>query len=544
MCNIELRAEFLQLLDNADNMYDLIACCYRELIFYRPNRHKQFITGCIDNLGKEKTYKPYAKNFRQLRTDLTNLFLRMNVRQGDEGSGYNQSECVRRLLRYLQSFTLPDDKCLYEDAMAIVFFYVLEAMDHYIKNEIRELSVYDRMPSGVLNKNYETTECYVYFKEQRSFLDEAYSIGKKGFRKPLRAVKLGEKFTTIQIVNKNQLLDSAGIPVIKYVQNKAADYKNGIRICYIPYIGFRTFSFHNRDEEKPCGIKEHPSGLFYIDYDNWNEEEHEKYLLILLQKAIEKQPHIIVFPEFVMSPSLLKSLQKHLMNNTIKNGKKNLQVVVAGSTYEKSIDDRWNNVSHILSGSGREIGKYYKFTPYSDEEAPQAHGAQQNDDEDDAAKYYNNCEILSDPGLECTIIDVEGIGRILPAICRDVIEGEYTEKLAQVFNPSLLIIPAWSGSVKSFDTRILSITNTAHTAALMCNCCDAVPKKNNEVGTLYLPQKDERVMKAIPKYLERRCACKNDCKNKNGCLYLIDIIMNEGILKSNVEQIYGLDIEI
>lgn len=132
----------------------------------------------------------------------------------------------------------------------------------------------------------------------------------------------------------------------------------------------------------------------------------------------------------------------------------------------------------------------------------------------------------------------------MPGICRDIIDGEYTEKLARVFNPSMIIVPAWSKSVKSFDARVLSITDTAHSAALLCNCCNAVPSENLEVGTLYLPQKMERAMKATPKYLIRECNCQNSCREKEGCLYLIDITMNDGVFKSNIQRIHGLDIEL
>lgn len=62
-------------------------------------------------------------------------------------------------------------------------------------------------------------------------------------------------------------------------------------------------------------------------------------------------------------------------------------------------------------------------------------------------QYCENCEILSDPGEECILIDIDGIGRVLPAICRDVIDGDFTLRLANLFMPSFLMVPAWSRAI-------------------------------------------------------------------------------------------------
>ena len=46
--------------------------------------------------------------------------------------------------------------------------------------------------------------------------------------------------------------------------------------------------------------------------------------------------------------------------------------------------------------------------------------------------------------------------------------------------PSLLIVPAWSKSINSFDARLISLADTIHTSALVCNC-RPIPTRSNSV---------------------------------------------------------------
>lgn len=76
-----------------------------------------------------------------------------------------------------EKFTLPQSPgCSNDKSMSIVFFFILESLDTYIRQNTITLEQYGLPPNiGPLNKNGNTLGCFVYIKERSSFLDGAYS---------------------------------------------------------------------------------------------------------------------------------------------------------------------------------------------------------------------------------------------------------------------------------------------------------------------------------------------------------------------------------
>ena len=272
----------------------------------------------------------------------------------------------------------------------------------------------------------------------------------------------------------------------------------------------------------------------YIDYDK-EEEDDVQRVIALLQSAINGNTNIIVFPEFIMSPKMFKGIKNHLKKLDSAQ-KSNLFLVLAGTCYHWD-KEKGNNILHILNANGVEIGSYYKHSPFLMQAEEKIHGAllqpkeeadlqaqpEQETNSHRQRRYLENCEILSDPGKECTIIDVDVVGRILPAICRDVIDGQ-TESLSNLFVPSFLVVPAWSQSITSFDTRFLTLANTIHTVSLLCNCCNAVKGIDKKVtGKIVVPQKQGTRMDALPQDITRVKDCTLFCQNHGGCVVQVEI---------------------
>ena len=116
----------------------------------------------------------------------------------------------------------------------------------------------------------------------------------------------------------------------------------------------------------------------------------------------------------------------------------------------------------ILDVWADEIGKYYKNSPYTKKKR---------------GKYgYEMYEALSDPGKYCDLIAVEGIGTFLPAICRDVIDGKYTEEIVRLLHPFCVVISAWSPSIMSFKIRLLELPEIFFTNSIFVIACSAVGK--------------------------------------------------------------------
>ncbi len=259
---------------------------------------------------------------------------------------------------------------------------------------------------------------------------------------------------------------------------------------------------------------------FSIEYSEDLEKKYElpSKAVGLLKQAIENGANIIIFPEFVMSPGMRKAVEDYLKQTMHKE----VVAVFAGTTFERERRDKMNNVMHIYNGRGVEIGKYYKYSFYNET----------NDREEAECNLlrYKLIEYLTDPGQECTLFSVQNIGLILPSVCRDIIEGVYTDYLAKLFQPDLIVIPAWSKSAESFTVPMRHYADTLHATSVLCNCCNALQYgKINRIGgkkisAACVPKKNKSVMEA-DFYDDagdgRTCHayyCGHKCNNGNGCI--------------------------
>lgn len=535
---MQLQQDFIDSIYQADNEYDIIAVCYRELLIYKEDNDNDFITR-VGHLSKDPQYGPYEEVFVILRQHILEIAQKMHT--SDEGAGISFEEFQKRLILEFTQFRCPNG-LTENDCMPICIFYILEGLDGYI--EKNQKLVYDTCKSyGPLNKGV-GSECFlVYLQERTSFLSGAYGA-QAGFRKPQRATHINSIFHMFLVFAKDK---PSCVPQIKPILlngrcRKTICEEKKLVISDIPYIGFKTFQMQSIERSQPCESKD-IEGAFYIKYCiEWDDANIQR-ILVLLDLAIEQGSHIIVFPEFIMSGGMLKAIQNHL--GELEYQKKNqLLLVLAGTHYYWDEEKKQgNNVLHILNANGKEIGTYYKYSPFRVQSEERMHGADLSaagsSSVTDYRQYYKCCEILSDPGKECTLIDIEGIGRVLPAVCRDVIDGEYTLYLANTFMPSLLLIPAWSGSVYSFDTKLKSMANEIHTASLLCNCCDAVADRKKVIGRFCTPAKQNTRMEAKVLSISREAKCKKSCRNKKGCIMQIEVDFSCGQPKSRMVGIYS-----
>lgn len=527
---VRLRLEFMNSFRHADE-YEAIGLCYQELYRYVPNASKGFVAQHIDRIKRKGKDVEIVQRFERLRGDLLKT-----VQAAAESFGSDFGELNSKLLSMIRAFSCPRsfDR---NTAIAIAAFYLIEALDSYVYISLQYMSEFgewSRDGYGPMNQGTSKRKCLVYLKMHRTFLSGAYKNKRDGFRTPLNGEGLGDIFPTIQIVDKYKLTSQAGIPRIVPVKPsddiKNAIAKNGrFRIAAIPFIGFDSFRFHEVGTAEPCPPRVVPKGRFYVEYPQELEEENIRLITQLLELSIQKGANIIVFPEFIMSRSMRESIIQCL-SRMGSSRQSQLVLVFAGTTYEFTPHGKGNNVLYVINARGSEIARYYKYSPFCKDNRPDAPSAKIGDD---SPFYFESLELLSDPGKECALFDVEGIGRILPAICRDVVDGEYTSGLVKIFSPHLLLIPAWSSSVASFDTYLSHYANTIHTASLLCNCCDAVTADDADeaptpIGRFCLPEKVGTIMNACPKSICRPAGCRDRCREQGGCVVMIDIDFSRG----------------
>lgn len=250
--------------------------------------------------------------------------------------------------------------------------------------------------------------------------------------------------------------------------------------------------------------------VFEVEYTAWHKKNAISIALKLLDEAIKQQANIVIFPEFVCSMELQEAMQEHLQQCYKKSPRsmKTLLFVVAGSGWTE--DD--NNVSCIFSYNGRLLGRQYKQVNYYKI--------------DDVSKK-GHVEGLENPGQEMTICEVEGIGQIMFAICRDVSERGNTGQLARIFRPQFLLVPAWSPSVHNgFEQQFEEIIEQNHrTCCVVCNCCEAFGtfgEKKKLNGIIATPYKEESLVRGMVSPLERGNVCWQDgaC---GSCLFLVEL---------------------
>lgn len=517
---MELKEDFVNNLWQSQSVFDVVGVCYCELLKYVKDSEVRFIMHAV-HMASEENLEDESLPFEKLRTTI--LALAQQIDANSEQAGIGFSEFRTRLLQELNFFACSTSL---SGSFPICIFYVLEALDSYVENHLED--VRDSFLHGPLNKGQSRKHCLVYLQEHESFLSGAYTVEtRNGFRKPYKPTRIGTMFRTILLMQCDSL---PCVPVIKPVLiPERADCKKSIlqdkrfRIASIPYIGFDTFKFHEKGKSEPCSLGSFPEGEFYVDYPPELETQNIERIERLLGLAIRREANIVIFPEFIMSDSMRNTVASYLRN--LEPAKRNhLLLVIAGTSYRWDGESEGDNILYMYNSRGVELGKYYKYSPFIEQSEQRFHGTDLFPKKDGLPNYIRRCEILSNPGQECTILDIAGIGRLLPAICRDVIDGDYTLCLAKSFVPSLIMTPAWSPSITGFDNQFASIANTIHTMSLLCNCCNAVPGVGEKrIGTICVPQKKGTSMDAKVEPLIRREGCGNSCQECGGCMIQIDV---------------------
>ena len=538
---MELRKCFESDFLNADE-FEAIGLCYQELRYYIPDVDVSFALKAMDR-PRRISGQIGMERLNALRENLCRVAQNSQMRQGSDFFAL-----ASELLSMLQHFEYPDDM-EQKECIGIGLYYLLTALDEYVKLGLQRAEEYGEANKiSPLNHGKSLESCQVHWNKNNSFLSGAYKPGKAGFRTPLTACELGDMFQSFQIIETVSLAqfrqkmqpNIIRVPLCT-TSRDAIQKKKMIRIASIPFIGFDTFGFHEVDSEFPCPPEKEPEGEFYIEYPQ-EEENSIRLVVSLVDLAIEQGANLIVLPEFVISPRMRKAIAKCLYE---KRKTSQVILVFAGTTYEwDPSTQKGNNVLHILNNRGKEVGTYYKYSRFLTKLQGGFHEAvgEMPKEEVTAGLVFKHMERLSDPGKICTLFDVEKIGRILPAVCRDIVDGKYTSGLVNLFRPNIVLAPAWSRSVVSFDTFLKQYANTTHTASLLCNCCNAVSvsqpphEGEKETGRFCIPRKEKSAMDAKIQPISRPAECLVRCREQGGCVVFIDVDFSAGIPVAQVER--------
>lgn len=481
----ELSTEFVRLF----TVYDFAAFCYDYLIKNVGDQAK-FLGRYIMENKDAKCVNPNLQQLRNLNSGIEHV-----LRKREE-LGMPFPECMKEVISYLVLFTLEK----YEEPLlndATVPFFVLLAIDRYVREKNGRCS--DAAP---LNKEY-SKDSYIYLNTQESILDEAAE--ENNFSDVIYPPFIRNQMQNLIILEKRELPQDIEPPrVVNLWIDDANDERMRIiaekklKIAVIPFGVDDMLDF-------PIDA----GALFHVEYRKEHLETGSERAEKMLELAVKGNANIIIFPEYICDQKIRHTIQSWLEDKYEKSPEKmsSLFLVVAGSGWTED----GNNVSYIYSYSGRLIGKQYKNCRYSNLKH----------------KGQEMIENLEKPGRESTIVDVEGIGKVLVGICRDISERAYTKMMAGAFRPQFLLVPAWSPSVNiGFKEQFKEITAQNHkTCSILCNCCAALDNKRKQTGIIVTPYKNESVIEGKVNMISRKQECVKKCKD-TGCIFILDMNFN------------------
>ena len=390
---------------------------------------------------------------------------------------------VREMIGKLQLTEYLDKK---ENELSVIYF-LLSAIDAGARSWKR-----DKLFSGLGPLDRISKTGYRVYLGCRDTLISNYEV--KVGRNRKQANDFSSQFDTFHFINMKRWKSGEHVPRIVYVPRmKNVSEKKTLRAAVIP-----------GPAEENMRFAEIQGSSYRVEYSEIDQKTAVEKAANSLKKAIQNKCDIIVLPEYVVSPEVYEEICRQLRKAWEDEPECMPALIFSGTTWTD--DD--NNVMKILDSYGDEIGQYYKYSPFTKKKPGNYNFAQ--------------CEGLSDPGKYCDLMAVEGWGILLPAICRDVIDGEYTEEIVRLLLPFMVVISACSPSVASFTEPQQEMAHKYFTSSILANACCAVDgctgRKN--IGNAGIVHKNQTLAGIHIEDICRDDSCAN-CKEQE-CVYIID----------------------
>lgn len=471
--------EFKAYVSEAENIYDLIGNCFG-LLCDNITNHQAFVSEYLGD-EDESNCNPNIERLNRFSDTIMGL-----VHMYEPSKYHGIRDEILFNIEELQLEEYLDPKL----NQLTIIYCVLAALDAEAMNwDVKRLAGI----MGPLDRQ-QKTRYRVYFNLKKTLHTQYIeNVG----RERVHASTFYEHFNSFRFIDQNKWEGSIDVPQVKYlplIPNKMREDADGckLKIGVIPVSNSKNFEFA---KTIGSGIK--------VDYSKCDQKKYVKGVLGALEKALDEECNIIVLPEYVVSPEIYTDVKKMIKEKGKERGvDKNPYLIFAGTIWTEDN----NNIMKILDSWGEEIGEYYKYSPFTKMDR-QTHKLEQY-------------EALQNPGKKCDVFSVEEVGTFLPAICRDVIDGEYTEKLVKMLLPLFVVISAWSPSVASFEQRQKEFANKYFASSVLANACSSVDRTSNKIGNGGIVHKENTIAG-----LELKELCRNNCQGTCGdreCLFVLE----------------------
>lgn len=485
--------------ENKGSWFDLVACCYSNICCkrYHPAQFLSYFEGelCREDSVLDSVIDGISAavidNPRPLGKSRKNAL--------------NKVKCLLEMAYPNYSFSIYAD--------SVLCWVVIAGVDKAFSELNTSIGMEEVGPLNNLKKD----EVGVYYKAEDSVIKRILSA--YGVEQSPEG-RLSERLQAFDLAKG---IDLFPLPVIKRPLTSLVDLRKGSSLSSAHDVSLRIGIAACTDaslfgkEDKDCIVcKCNESGALSFQYPLCYEERYEEIVGRSLQKAIDLDCDIVIYPELVMSSNYIKKLQFQLKSVSDTRA---LQLVVAGSGWEHSDRDSFGkNLCQVLDKQGRIQARTTKKVPFIDD-----------------SKEKQLVENLDPEAHETTLLDLNGFGRLMTMVCKDLeTDDSYASRMAAVFRPDLVCVPAASGSVEgAFRVSMNYLAERAHAICCVANLCSMVERHEDKdlISYISAPNIKDREShhSRFPFCLYQGCYRNNNsktaaCKNPMGaCIFVADI---------------------
>lgn len=478
--------ELLDNLKRTERIYDLMALCCSYVLFMQEQKREIYDY----ELFEEDNYARVEAAFERYHSE---------TERGRE------QEAFKELKEFLYNFLSPDitvEKC----------YAIIRFIDGTVAVEVPGkpygISVYSS-----LNEQY-TDQIRIIPRPENTLLHRSGSAfgnidgsGRDLFRNPreCRCNRLDRETEHFSVWDQKTIKDYPATIYHINKNNPVSDHFQDRK-----KIVFGMVPFTNKRLDEILRINYH-ARAFYIDgmYDEAEKELMNRYTDVL-GRCSRKDIDFLVFPEMLMTESMVG-----LADN--KTGLP--RFIVNGSVCRDH-----TNECIISDGMGNRIFSYLKKEQYV---YTDKNGITYRErlDHHRSRKY--------------TILEIDGIGRVGIAICKDLI-NENVRLFHKFIGTSILIVPAFT---KSMDLKsgAEDMSENYNCIVVMVNACSAVEDQTTErkTGFLTIPaKKNTDRSKYTLEFCQGSCRqdCSAGCKGKIVTVNFFDISQENGFYHFRVEE--------
>ena len=414
----------IALLRQCQNIYDILAVAYSKLV---PYEYKK-VANC-----------DFTK-FKRISNAVG-----MYIEQNENNCVVDISNLIFTICQCIESGEYEINESFY--------YNLIHQIDSSITYKYSKIGKFFRRYEkvGILNSNGDKLNIYVLPKMQHTIIDEleansekyekskTKTTGRKGLRKRNRKENISSINSQLHhfvLYESNLYKPNLTILLDNHVFRNQINSKQVLKIGVIPFSKQTIEDLfqieYKRDTFSIVGVKaEHSRKI----YDLFKQE-----LEIISKEVLD----IIIFPEMYLTDEIIKDL-KTLIQSTYShaNNQEKTQIIATGTCWKTN-----SNRCYVYDNFGNEIFVQNKFTPFD---------------------YNGKIEELCPTDHEINMLDIEGVGRIIVLICKDITNSKLKDFIGEV-KGDILCYPAYSPSLEVI-TQSRSVSEDFNVISIFSNAC-------------------------------------------------------------------------